>query len=44
MRFADDVSVLLVGSVFRSSEKIVIIVNDWIPGLHMNYVDQEGWD
>ena len=44
MRFADDVSELRVGSIFRSSETTVIIVNDFILGLYRNCGDQGGWD
>ena len=33
MRLANGVSKVLVDSIFRSSESIAIIVNDWILGL-----------
>ena len=33
MGFADDVSDLLIGTIVRSSEKIVIIINDWMLGV-----------
>ena len=43
MRFANDVSELLVGSIFRSSKNIIIIKNDFMLGLYRNYGDRGGW-
>jgi hypothetical protein len=41
MRFPDDVSELLASSIFRSSENIVVIINDWIFGLYMNLYGED---
>jgi hypothetical protein len=40
MRFAYDILELLVGSIFRSSEKTVIIVSNWILGLYRDCGDE----